>query len=148
MSTAQVSAGPVFSVVYVSSATRLFSEQELIGLLRVSRNNNQRDAITGMLLYKDGNFLQALEGPESAVRRRLEIIRQDPRHRCILSLTEKHQTERNFLDWSMGFRNLMALDEEDLKTHNPLHFSSLLDHRFRETPSASYQLLRSFKNSM
>lgn len=37
-------------------------------MLAKSRSNNVRDGISGMLLYRDGDFLQVLEGPEDKVR--------------------------------------------------------------------------------
>ncbi len=59
----------MFFLVYVSSAVRPFSRVDLDDLLATSRANNARVGITGMLLYKDGNFMQVLEGDEEAVRR-------------------------------------------------------------------------------
>ena len=52
----------MFYTVYVSSAVDLFSDEELLKLLDVSRKNNQALDVTGMLLYKGGNFMQFLEG--------------------------------------------------------------------------------------
>ena len=49
-------------LIYASSATKAMSQDELKALLAKARTNNQRDNITGMLLYNDGNFLQVLEG--------------------------------------------------------------------------------------
>ena len=64
---------------------------------------NSATAITGMLLYKDGNFMQVLEGEEEAVRRVYARIGHDPRHRGLLTLLAGTQDERQFPDWSMGF---------------------------------------------
>jgi hypothetical protein len=49
------------SIVYSSSAVKPFSEEELVALLQQSRQNNERLAITGMLLYKDLGFMQVIE---------------------------------------------------------------------------------------
>ena len=94
------------SLVYVSSAVELFSQAELRALLDTSRRNNSRSGITGMLLYKDGNFLQVLEGPATAIRDVHVRINRDPRHTGLITLMERPITERQFADWSMGFRNL------------------------------------------
>jgi hypothetical protein len=64
----------LFSTVYVSSATRRLSVAELAEILRVSRADNQRDEITGMLLYKDGNIMQVLEGAEEKVSALIEKL--------------------------------------------------------------------------
>ena len=59
-----------------------------------------------MLLYKDGNFMQALEGPDDAVRALFATIRSDERHRGVILLLEQQIEQRSFSDWTMGFQNL------------------------------------------
>ena len=54
-------------LVYISSARRLFTTEELRDLLAVSRRNNAREDVTGMMLYRGGSFMQVLEGPQDAV---------------------------------------------------------------------------------
>ena len=53
----------MIQLAYVSNASRLMSSASLSMLLRQARASNKRHDITGMLLYKDGSFLQVLEGP-------------------------------------------------------------------------------------
>lgn len=89
--------------VYISSAARPFSEEELNALLRKSRENNERSGLTGMLLYKDGNFIQMLEGPEQAVQTMTEKIGKDTRHQSIVSLAHTRQSQRLFPNAWMGF---------------------------------------------
>lgn len=96
--------------VYVSAATRLMSDGELVSLLEVSRRRNQVDALTGMLLYKDGSFIQALEGEDEPLRRTRERICRDPRHGGLVFLREGEIAGRSFAGWSMGFRSV-ASDE-------------------------------------
>ena len=67
-------------LVYVSSAVKLFSDEELVQLLEASRENNSKIGVTGMLLYKEGNFMQLIEGPEESVRSLHAKISIDPRH--------------------------------------------------------------------
>ncbi len=52
----------MFFLVYVSSAVVPFTPAALVDLLATSHKNNSKSAVSGMLLYKDGNFMQALEG--------------------------------------------------------------------------------------
>ncbi len=68
------------SVAYSSRATEDFSDSDLVELLTLSRRNNIRLGLTGVLLYRGGRFLQYLEGPEQAVAERIEIIAADTRH--------------------------------------------------------------------
>lgn len=58
----------MFSIVYASSATTHFSPAQLAGLLAQCREHNSAADVTGMLLYKHGNFMQVLEGEEETVR--------------------------------------------------------------------------------
>jgi hypothetical protein len=67
----------VYYLVYVSAAVTWFSEAELRALLTGARFRNENADITGMLLYKDGNFMQALEGSEAAVLDRIGAERLD-----------------------------------------------------------------------
>jgi hypothetical protein len=54
-------------IIYLSSGIKIFSDEEINDLLKVSRNNNEKNGITGLLLYSDGNFMQILEGEKEAV---------------------------------------------------------------------------------
>lgn len=110
-------------VVYVSFATVPFSDASLDELLNKSRDNNRRDGITGMLLYRDGDFLQILEGEASAVNETYQRIAKDNRHGRVLVLDESDISQRDFGDWSMGFRRLG-------RTEMPAGFVDFFDRRF------------------
>lgn len=103
----------MYHVIYVSSASRLMDVEELGALLSKSRDYNSRHGITGVLLYRDGNFLQILEGDESAVRAIFSRISCDPRHRGLITLSEGPSERREFPEWWMGFRE-MKLSEVEL----------------------------------
>lgn len=103
----------MISIVYVSAARHAFTPAELEALLEKSRANNRRDGVSGVLIYRDGDFLQVLEGPEEAVRRTYARIARDPRHGGVIVLDESAITQRNFGDWSMGFRRVSAAERPD-----------------------------------
>jgi hypothetical protein len=52
----------LYCLVYVSIANQEMSDKHLEAMLKKARNKNEKSAITGMLLYRDGFFIQALEG--------------------------------------------------------------------------------------
>ena len=56
------------SLIYVSSGVRVLTDAEIFEILTQSRRNNERCGITGLLLYRDGNLMQVLEGPGAAVK--------------------------------------------------------------------------------
>jgi len=95
-------------LIYLSSARRDFSAQELQELLVRSRYHNEQQGITGLLLYKDGNFLQAIEGEEEAVESLYARIEADPRHHGLMVLFHEEIPERDFASWTMGFRDLSS----------------------------------------
>jgi hypothetical protein len=96
----------MFSLTYVSAAVRPFSAGELLELLVQCNRNNRLHDVTGMLLYKDGNFMQALEGDELIVKAVHATISVDPRHRGLITLLRGFIPERQFPSWSMGFKDL------------------------------------------
>lgn len=97
---------PLVSVVYVSTATTVFTSKDLAELLRYARDRNSREGISGMLLYRSGNFIQAVEGPALAIDDLLARIGRDKRHDGLITLLRQPATRRDFADWSMGFSDL------------------------------------------
>lgn len=100
-------------IVYCSSAPHLLSQDAILDILRTSRRNNAAVGVTGALLYADGTFMQALEGPDVAVNAVYARVRDDPRHRQILTLLDAPIATRSFADWAMGFVRVRDLDEAD-----------------------------------
>lgn len=83
------------------------SYNELAELLRVSRDNNAKLGVTGVLCYADGVFLQALEGDRDVVNRLYGKIERDRRHADCQILVCMPSDHRRFPDWSM---KLVAVD--------------------------------------
>ena len=95
----------MFHLIYTSQARQAFSEADLKKLLVRARSNNGKIAVTGMLIYHDGAFLQALEGAELAVRDLFKRIEKDERHTGVSILRNQRSfgERRIFGDWAMGF---------------------------------------------
>jgi hypothetical protein len=89
-------------MLYISTARNPMTPGELDTLLKVSRRNNAVVAVTGLLVVGGRRFLQALEGPEAAVRATYERIGRDPRHYAVVKLADGPIAERAFAGWSMG----------------------------------------------
>ena len=102
----------IYFHVYCSRAVKPFTPDELQDLLTRSRANNSQAGLTGLLLYKAGNFMQVLEGSELAIRPLLKKIHQDPRHTNVFKILDGFTDERQFPFWYMGFENL---DSESIK---------------------------------
>ena len=136
------------SLVYVSSISRRFVVADLQEILHRSRENNARADITGLLLYRDGQFIQNLEGPEDAVDRLYRKIRSDPRHHRVRTVLRSPLDVRLFADWSMGFRNVDEMDgasRDDVSAF----LSDIVDDTANERQrNRLYGLLRSFGHVM
>lgn len=130
-------------LVYVSAATVPFTDASLAQLLRISRDNNTRDGITGMLVYRDGDFLQILEGEADPVLKTYQRISRDSRHGRILTLDDSSIDTREFSDWSMGFKRI---SREEM----PVGFVDFFDRKFDPETVAdrggeAIEFLRSFR---
>ncbi len=136
---------PVHFLIYVSFATGDLREPELTEILRKSRENNERDSLTGMLLYKDRRFMQVLEGEEAKVRTTYERILKDSRHRDVITLLEGELPERDFPDWSMGFKSLDDQTARSLPGFSPFLEMKFSVFDFKSDPSRAHQLLRIFR---
>lgn len=97
-------------MTYVSSATRLADATALVAALHTFRPRNRERGITGVLLYRGGNIIQVLEGPDEQVERTFAAIEADPRHRGLIVLVREQVEQRAFPDWSMGFRDVSGVD--------------------------------------
>lgn len=106
--------GQMFSMTYVSSSSHTFDEPELDYLLQRSREWNRGHGLSGLLLYKAGAFMQAIEGDEKSVRRTFRRrIRRDGRHGDIRILHAGEIEARSFPEWTIGFNRVAT--ENDLE---------------------------------
>lgn len=94
------------TLVYTSVASHKMTDDALKDILAKSRRKNDSGDITGMLLYMDPYFIQALEGEEAAITALFDQIEHDPRHQKVSIVYKKPITERSFADWKMGFNKV------------------------------------------
>ena len=76
----------MLQIVYTSTANHQFSAVDIERLVAGARTRNKAIGVTGMLLFHDGTFLQALEGEQRAVNEVFASIQRDARHRDIAVL--------------------------------------------------------------
>jgi len=135
----------MLSVVYVSTAVVPFSDEALLALLEKSRAKNTRLDLSGLLLYKDGHFMQALEGPDDAVRALYDVIGRDPRHQNVRALTVEPIAERQFPDWAMGFHTVTDEALRAIPGYSTFMDSPLETTAFWSDTSRAQWLLRWFR---
>lgn len=105
-------------IVYVSFATKPFEEKDLLHLLAKCRSNNTEQQITGQLIYSEGTFMQVLEGPRDTVDATFARIKKDTRHHHVTLIERVTIDERQFGEWSMGFKSLSREQMQDIEGFN------------------------------
>ena len=90
-----------FCLIYVSRATKEFSQAQLKQLAESAQKSNKEHGITGILLNSDGHFFQLLEGEEAAVHQLYANIKQDKRHTQLQLLLAQPIQQRHCPVWDM-----------------------------------------------
>lgn len=134
-------------LIYISSATKKMSEDDLIALLEQSRERNERQDITGMLLFKDGLFLQVLEGAEKDVDEIYLSICLDERNVGNYLIERNAIDERNFPEWRMGFENLSNRNLGELEGFSAILNKEVASEEIARHKGLAVKLILSFKNA-
>jgi hypothetical protein len=136
---------PLLCAVYISSAVELMEPRRLHAMLTASRARNARAGISGMLLYKEGAFMQLIEGPADVVCVLLRKIQIDPRHRGMTVLYCRPITQRTFASWSMAFQNVDELGREERESVSRYLDDPFTLDAFGDHPDRAVLLLQNFK---
>ena len=99
-------------VFYISRATAGLDEGAVQAILAVSRKNNWRADITGILMSAGSHFAQVLEGRHDDIEALLARVRADRRHEQIHMLLDRPASRREYGDWSMGHFYKSAIADE------------------------------------
>ena len=114
-------------LIYTSRATFALMDDDLLALLRWSRQWNEKEGVTGVLLYGDAQFVQVIEGSKEKVEYLYGHIIHDRRHYDLTELAYGPVTMRRFTQWTMGFHAATSehlaqvrgyFDPEQLTLHN------------------------------
>jgi hypothetical protein len=136
----------LFELLYVSTQNKE-SAYEVAAILESSVRHNKRNAITGMLLYCGGNFMQVLEGDEVDVMETYSRIQNDKRHHDVMNLMASEIPSRNFDKWSMGFKHISASEVAKLPQYAPFFDLNKQSLFLEEKPSLALEMLRVFNAS-
>jgi hypothetical protein len=93
----------MFQLIYASTATRSFTEDDLRALAERARERNKEDDITGVLVHRNGSFLHVVEGAEDDVRALYERVCDDGRHQWVTLLKATTVEERDFPEAPLAF---------------------------------------------
>ena len=137
----------LITLIYGSSARLPMTDDSLLDILKKAREKNGKLNVTGMLLYKGGNFLQILEGQPDVVYGLYAVIEKDPRHYMIRTFAKRSITERAFGQWEMGFVNLQKIDLSKIDGYSGYLEEPLNSERFTDFNFA-HIFLTAFKEGM
>ncbi|MGF1707403.1 BLUF domain-containing protein [Enterovibrio baiacu] len=132
-------------LIYASSATIAFNENNLMQLLGVCRANNEKLDVSGLLLYSKENFFQILEGEEDVVEKLYADIALDTRHIGAIVIDRSEIEQRSFPNWSMGFKNLETFDKRKLRGYTNLFDRKLSKEEFGNLGQDIVYLIEMFK---
>jgi len=130
-------------IIYESTAAKGLSSEEVFRIVYRSKQSNIRNGLSGFLVYSQGRFLQLLEGDDLALRKTLNVIEQDLRHRDFRVISERPINAPSFPDWHM--RRVADSNCEIARTDVakalggaiPSHVDAALHEFFGTTPETS-----------
>lgn len=96
------------TIVYLSTPTVPFSDEDLTDLLVKSRDNNMKRNVSGMLLFLNDLFIQVLEGEDDEVDDLYNHIARDSRHHKLTKIYDQPIEERLFDVWAMAFDKMSS----------------------------------------
>ena len=101
----------LMQVLYTSRLVNSDAHETIEDILKTSRRNNDLNGLSGILLFRNGEFLQLLEGEKLNVYYTLKKIRDDKRHSGIVIIHDAEIKTKIFDKWSMAFKNTKEEDK-------------------------------------
>ena len=129
-----------YAISYVSTAERSLSETEIRQILNDSEVNNNKQNITGLLLYSEGNFFQIIEGDQKQIVQLYDTIEDDSRHFNVIKLFGKEINKESFDGYKSDFISEDAR-YSSARLKNYEHYLEVLD---KPTKNAVANILKAF----
>lgn len=98
-------------IIYTSKASEPLSKRGLLDMHHESRVFNSIDNISGVLMQREGTFIQVIEGDSENVDDLFTRIQNDSRHKEIKLIQDSSAASRLFSNWAMG---CVDFDEPEL----------------------------------
>jgi hypothetical protein len=88
-------------LIYRSKVARQVRLADAEEIARLASIRNERNGLTGLLLYTPSHFIQVLEGDAETLRATYARIALDARHTDLWVVDERQVAEREFGRWGM-----------------------------------------------
>jgi len=136
----------MYYTIYSSCSNQLFTQDDLVDLLKKARANNEMLGVTGILLYSRGTFIQMLEGEKQTVTDLFNTIHKDTRHKLVFTLADGERDNRQFPTWSMAFRDLDSPEIQQLPGFSNFINEGHDSAYYSRDPMAALELLYMFRD--
>lgn len=103
----------LYTICYVSKGAPGLQEKDIEELFHYTSTANNKNAVSGILLYSLGNFFQVLEGNEKHLLQLYQKIKEDPRHLEIYEVYNKPTHRPVFENYKSTFD--IVKNSKDLK---------------------------------
>ena len=103
------------SLAYTSLARPGLGPGDIRAIHQTARHLNALDGVTGLLIYNGCQFLQVIEGAESAIDDLLQRLEADSRHSGLTVEDQRFIEHREFRDWAMELVQISIGDQQARK---------------------------------
>ncbi|MGB8703808.1 MAG: BLUF domain-containing protein [Gillisia sp.] len=114
-----------YAIAYVSTATDL-ERSEVENILEKSEKNNNKNDLTGILLFSEGNFFQIIEGEKEKILELYQKIKDDERHHNLIQIFGKDIHKESYDGYEAAFVSEGACFDSE-KFHEYLKHLQVLD---------------------
>lgn len=128
------------AILYTSKATSAESNasvpKSLPRILNKARKNNSANNISGLLIFRNGRYLQILEGPAARVEHLFKKIKSDKRHEDVLLINEFAIEKQSFKGTGMN------LDSDGKYSQQLASFIEMHNEVLQDMPTINCQHLK------
>ena len=96
----------MYELVYCSESEPNLKYNDILNIVKMAREFNKKNNITGCLLFYNNQFVQIIEGEKGLIQRLYKKIEKDNRHEHVILLSQGTKDGRSFPNWSMAFQEL------------------------------------------
>ena len=112
-------------LIYRSKATPLFRRGDMDDFVRAMSQSNERQGLTGVLLFDGEYFLQVVEGGLRQLQALLDLLKSDARHTSLVVLRLDAIKERAFPAWGMATVTLRHANPDAATRDGAAHHPSM-----------------------
>ncbi len=115
-----------YAIAYISNRSQSTTDEDVNLILSQADQYNNKNKITGLLVYSDENFFQLIEGEKNEIVQLFEKIKNDQRHKTLIKFFEK-EIFRNAYDGYFCDKVNDLSEFDDLKLQDYIHYLMVLE---------------------